>query len=83
MSELRFLPELELVEIERSREISRCCSGGGGRFWTEMVAEVLVTGCPFCVLNLEDSVKGRGDKARIYVNDMVDPLSTAIEHTPR
>ncbi|TET91944.1 MAG: hypothetical protein E3J35_00315 [Methanomassiliicoccales archaeon] len=33
------IPGLELAEMERNRKFSLCCGGGGGRFWTETVAE--------------------------------------------
>jgi Fe-S oxidoreductase len=32
---LRSLPGLNFVEMERSRERSLCCEGGGGRMWAE------------------------------------------------
>lgn len=32
---LRSIPALELVEMDRSREKSLCCEGGGGRMWLE------------------------------------------------
>lgn len=32
---LRGIPELTLLEFSRSREISLCCEGGGGRMWVE------------------------------------------------
>ena len=33
------VPGLELVEMERTKDFSLCCGGGGGRFWTGTKAE--------------------------------------------
>lgn len=32
---LRSIPGIQLIEMERSRERSLCCEGGGGRMWLE------------------------------------------------
>lgn len=33
---LRAVPGIEAIELERSRESSLCCAGGGGRIWAEV-----------------------------------------------
>lgn len=37
-------------------------------------AELLVTSCPFCVLNFEDSVKGKGGETEMTVVDMCEVM---------
>lgn len=86
---LESIPGLELVEMKRNREFSLCCGGGGGRFWTETVAEerfsnlrveeasdteakTLVTGCPFCILNFEDSTKSLEMGSETTVEDIAE-----------
>jgi len=88
---LESIPGLEMVEMERTKEFSLCCGGGGGRFWTETVAEerfsnmrveeaigtgteTLVTACPFCILNFEDSAKAMGKEDSVQVMDIVEML---------
>lgn len=40
----------------------------------ETGAEGLVMGCPFCVLNLEDSAKSMGKEEQAVVRDVVEIL---------
>ena len=72
----------ELVEMERTRENSRCCGAGGGYksqfndFATAVAmerirdaeatgAEILITCCPFCVLNLTQGAKKLGSNIKV------------------
>ncbi|MDY6906006.1 MAG: (Fe-S)-binding protein [Thermodesulfobacteriota bacterium] len=68
------IPGLRRVDMEKSRDRSFCCSGGGLMLFYEpeeeermsvlrvqMAAEaganVIVTACPFCLVNMEDAIK--------------------------
>jgi len=74
---LKAIPGLTLLEMERNRNKSRCCGGGGGfrigytdiseDIAVERVkeakatgAELIVTPCPFCVVNLNAGAKKAG-----------------------
>ncbi len=66
---LKMIPEAEYVEMDESKETSRCCGGGGGvraadsaaaqriasrRVKTASeIADILITSCPFCVNTLK------------------------------
>jgi Fe-S oxidoreductase len=79
---LKKIKGIELVEMDRNRENSRCCGAGGGfksqyntmavniaaeriRDAEETGAEILVTCCPFCVVNLTEGAKQIGSKIKI------------------
>ncbi len=87
------IPGLKRVEMERCRDRSFCCGGGGlmlfyepkeaermGVLRVKMAAEaganVIVTACPFCMVNLEDAIKVSGMENRIRVID----LTELVEH---
>ncbi|MCP3901400.1 MAG: (Fe-S)-binding protein, partial [Desulfobacteraceae bacterium] len=77
---------LNRVELEKSRDRSFCCSGGGlmlfyepeeevrmGVLRVNMAAEaganVIVTACPFCLVNIEDAIKVAGKEGEIEALD--------------
>ena len=79
---LKKIKGIELVEMDRTRESSRCCGAGGGyksqyndmavNIAAERVkdaeatgAEILVTCCPFCVVNLTQGAKQINSKIKI------------------
>ncbi len=83
------IPGIRRVEMERCRDRSFCCSGGGlylfyepveekrmGQMRVEMAKEagasVIVTACPFCMVNIEDGIKTSGMEGRITAIDLVE-----------
>jgi Fe-S oxidoreductase len=77
---------LNRIELQKSRDRSFCCGGGGlmlfyepeedirmGVLRVNMVAEaganVIVTACPFCLVNIEDAIKVAGKEGEIEVLD--------------
>lgn len=89
------IPGLRRVEMERSRDRSFCCGGGGlmlfyepveetrmGRLRVEMAqkagAEVIVTACPFCLVNIEDAIKTSGLEGRMRVMDLSELAASQL-----
>ncbi|MCL1978676.1 MAG: heterodisulfide reductase-related iron-sulfur binding cluster [Methanomassiliicoccaceae archaeon] len=79
---LKKIKGIELVEMTRTKENSRCCGAGGGyksqynemavniaaeriRDAEETGAEILVTCCPFCVVNLTQGAKQIDSKIKV------------------
>ena len=77
---------LSRVEMQKSRDRSFCCGGGGlmlfyepeeevrmGVLRVNMAAEVgatvIVTACPFCLVNIEDAIKVAGKEGEIEALD--------------
>jgi len=80
---------LTRVELEKSRDRSFCCGGGGlmlfyepeeeirmGVLRVNMAAEaganVIVTACPFCLVNIQDAIKVAGKEGEIEVLDFTE-----------
>ena len=83
------IPGLRRVEMEKSRDRSFCCGGGGlmlfyepiedkrmGQLRVEMAREaganVIVTACPFCMVNIEDAIKTSGLEGEMEAIDLVE-----------
>jgi len=80
---------LNRVELEKSRDRSFCCGGGGlmlffepeeevrmGVLRVNMAAEaganVIVTACPFCLVNIQDAIKVAGQEGKIEALDLTE-----------
>lgn len=78
---------LRRVELEKSRDRSFCCGGGGlmlfyepeeetrmGVLRVNMAAEaganVIVTACPFCLVNIQDAIKVAGKEGEMEAMDL-------------
>jgi len=83
------IPGLQRVEMQRSRDRSFCCGGGGlalfyeakedermgvrrVRMAAEAGASVIVTACPFCMVNLEDAIKVAGMEGKMSAVDLAE-----------
>jgi Fe-S oxidoreductase len=83
------IPGIRRVEMEKSRDRSFCCGGGGlmlfyepveeqrmGQLRVEMAkaagANVIVTACPFCMVNMEDAIKTSGLEGEMEAIDLVE-----------
>jgi Fe-S oxidoreductase len=81
------IPGLTRVEMNRCRDRSFCCGGGGlmlfyepeedermgvvrVRMAAEAGANVIVTACPFCLVNMEDAIKVAGLEGRMEAIDL-------------
>ncbi|UCH57578.1 MAG: (Fe-S)-binding protein [Candidatus Bathyarchaeota archaeon] len=91
---LESIPGVNFIELDRSRERSLCCEGGGGRMWidvpgerlaekrvrdaVELGAEVIATACPFCTSTLEDAILTSGLEGSIQILDIIELVSQAL-----
>jgi Fe-S oxidoreductase len=83
------IPGLKRVEMQRCRDRSFCCGGGGlmlfyepkeeqrmgvvrVRMAADAGANVIVTACPFCMVNIEDAIKVAGMENTMSVMDLTE-----------
>lgn len=83
---------LNRVELEKSRDRSFCCGGGGlmlfyepeeetrmGVLRVKMAAEagatVIVTACPFCLVNIQDAIKVAGKEGEMRAIDFTELIA--------
>ncbi len=89
------IPGLKRVEMNRSRDRSFCCGGGGLMLFyepkedqrmgvkrvqmaSEAGANVIVTACPFCMVNIEDAIKVAGMEGKMTAIDLVELVDQQI-----
>jgi Fe-S oxidoreductase len=89
------IPGLKRVEMEKCRDRSFCCGGGGlmlfyepkedqrmGVLRVKMAAEaganVIVTACPFCMVNMEDAIKVAGLEGKMTAIDLTELVERQI-----
>jgi Fe-S oxidoreductase len=91
---IKSIPDVTLLEFDRSRALSLCCEGGGGRTWLDIPgarlaeirvkdavsagADILVVACPLCLLTIEDAVKTTGNEGKIRIMDIAELLTLAL-----
>lgn len=86
------IKNLNRVELEKSRDRSFCCGGGGlmlfyepeeetrmGVLRVQMAAEagatVIVTACPFCLVNIQDAIKVAGKEGEMRAMDFTELIA--------
>jgi len=92
------IPGIRRVDMQKCRDRSFCCGGGGlmlyyepieetrmGKLRVEMAksagATVIVTACPFCMVNIEDAIKTSGLEGQMQVIDIVELIDRHLIRT--
>jgi len=89
---LEGIPGVKLSEMEDTMANSLCCGGGGGGMWVDQEGErpsmrrvrqaadtgasQMVTSCPYCIQNFEDSAKTAG--VSMGVMDVSEVIARAL-----
>jgi Fe-S oxidoreductase len=89
------IPGLKRVEMNRCRDRSFCCGGGGlalfyeakeeqrpgvlrVRMAADAGASVIVTACPFCMINIEDAIKVAGLEGKMKAIDLTELVARSM-----
>ncbi|MET1123654.1 MAG: (Fe-S)-binding protein [Archaeoglobaceae archaeon] len=85
------IPGVELVEMQRNRELAICCGGGSGNVLRDfkvrpsllrideaatLNVDAIAVACPFCYMMLEDAAKIRG--GAVEVKDVVELVYDSV-----
>jgi Fe-S oxidoreductase len=90
------IPNLKRVEMEKYRDRSFCCGGGGLMLFYEPIEEtrmgslrvkmaeaaganVIVTACPFCMINVADAIKTSGLEGKMEVMDLAELVARQLD----
>ncbi len=90
------IPGLTRVDMQKCRDRSFCCGGGGlmlfyepeeetrmGVLRVEMAkkagADVIVTACPFCLVNMEDAIKVAGMEGSMEAIDFSELIARQLK----
>lgn len=89
------IPGIKRVDMEKCRDRSFCCSGGGLMLFYEPEEEermsvlrvemakkaganVIITACPFCLVNIEDAIKVCGMEGKMEAIDLAELIEKHI-----
>jgi Fe-S oxidoreductase len=91
---LSLIPKTKIAEAVKSRDRSFCCGAGGGHFWMESSGQrindirvdqlleaepdAVATGCPYCLIMLEDGLESKEMKGQVPVKDIAEIVAEVL-----